>query len=75
MTHDRSEDLGFCERYECERRATMLIVIDAADGHDEWYACYEHCQEFKLWAMEQVQRQGGELQAVEVTRINGQPNL
>ena len=62
-----------CEKHECFKQATMQVILDAADGSMEWWACYDHAVAFRRWVMEETNRQGEHWASCELTWITPDP--
>lgn len=41
-------------------------MLDAGDGSDEWWACYEHAKQFQAWVINETNRVGEHWASVEL---------
>lgn len=64
MPHQRPPGVepgaSVCEKAGCDEPATVAVILQAADGWGDWFACREHALAFKVWVFREARLQPGE---------------
>lgn len=58
--------MATCEKEGCEKAGSWSVILDAADGSMQWWACLEHAQAFRQWVINETNRLGENWAAVEL---------